>query len=78
MKTKEEWHNSLYQARHGQMELITQDEIEQIQLDAIKHGMTLAAETIHKMPVKTKHIQAASDLTQAILTARDNLKEIPK
>ncbi len=69
MKTAEEWHDNLYKSRHGQMELITTDEIKQIQLDAYKHGMTEAAEIVDFDALPTS-------IYKAILTARDNKTKI--
>lgn len=52
---------------------INKYQYEQIQLDAIKEGMTLAADEVGK------HFQILSPtmVKHDILTARDNLKEIP-
>lgn len=43
MKTAEEWQDVLYSSWHGQSEIITVDEIRQIQLDAMKEGARRAA-----------------------------------
>lgn len=61
--------------------------IKQIQLDAVKHGMTLAAELVNKnketnpefdSPDVRTYNRHLSWVEQTIHAARDNLKEIPK
>jgi hypothetical protein len=77
MKTAEEhdkeWKAVVEQWLHGQERKERELDkdyyawIESIQLDAIKHGMTLAAEIVDK-----------TGRVDAILITRDNLKELPK
>ena len=56
--------------------------IKHIQLDAYKAGMTAAAEivsirrTVGELPMSSSHENTLCKL--AILTARDNLKELPQ
>lgn len=63
------------------------DSINQLRLDAIKHGMTLAATIAVEhclpggytdSPTDIAASQAGDRIGQEILTARDKLKEIPK
>lgn len=76
MKTAEEW-NQLWKDEfnepHG---YAFQDFIEQVQLDAIKHGMTLAAKIAEDESDKVCHEDPFAH--HAIITIRNNLKEIPK
>lgn len=81
MKTAEDWKKELHEFFTS--DLTSQEECEehliksinQIQLDAIKHGMTLAANIAG---YNNTHVSLDDGLTikDAILNARDNMKEV--
>lgn len=79
MKTAEQWQKEWCD------DYVTHEQIAQIrliQLDAIKYGMTLAAKIVvdpeEMQPITQSEINTGKACECAILTARDNLKEIPK
>lgn len=78
MKTAEEWFNELVARPKYQSDcnaIISQGTIMQIQLDAWRQGMTDAAEISNReLTIGWQDKQHWS--VQAILTARDNKKEI--
>lgn len=84
MKTSDEWVKQ-YKAERSNPDrkLLFGDGslIKAIQLDAVKHGMTLAAEELFKTwevsPVYVSADALYHMSKKAILTARDNLKELP-
>jgi hypothetical protein len=80
MKTAKHWYaeypGTLFQAEHAKL-------VEQIQLDAYKAGMTRAAEIAWNAKVANRfstdhiHNMACQQVNKAILTERNNLKELP-
>ena len=74
MKTAEEWLTQPQPKRCSEQDVI--EWVKQIQLDAIKEGMTRAAEIACKN-LMNSHGEYTGKITRGqILTARDNLKEI--
>lgn len=87
MKTAEEWVVDFMEARGFNSLKEKQEWVRQIQLESIKHGMTLAATIAVEhclpggytdSPTDIAASQAGDRIGQEILTARDKLKEIPK
>lgn len=76
MKTAEAWveQNGWLPWRGGDFQ-----SIRAIQLDAVKHGMTLAAKMAQKNNLACVECSkwVTKDFAQEILAARDNLKELP-
>jgi len=75
MKTPQDWFPETEKCRSDKdvIELI-----KQIQLDAVKHGMSLAMTEVlycHDMFQDTINQAVCRSVKEAILTARDNLKE---
>lgn len=83
MKSAEEWAVIITPLRSDAK---YSDQIKQIQLDAIKHGMTMAADLskTYKVAESMAHKnhgdvwnEATDSVSRAIANTRDNLKEIP-
>jgi hypothetical protein len=89
MKTAEEWTSIIARSCDDSFcfdQVSAESVIKEIQLDAIKHGMTLAAEKLQKLADKVKGEMtpelcasrgALLGAIDTILTTRDNLKELP-
>lgn len=86
MKTAEEWaatyppYRNIY--AHLRYHPMTEDEIKQIQLDAMKEGMRRAAEIVmppmreeHEYEQCKEYDQMCKSIGQAILTAAEQLTE---
>lgn len=76
MKTAEEW-LALTQAEQGISHCTTHAWIQSIQMDALKEGMTRAADVVEFFPAKSEfEFERDGLIIDAIIKVRDNTKSL--